>query len=320
MLGPRRQALEARMTFSFRPGIREHTPLIIGLAGPTKSGKSYSALRLATGLAGNAPIVLLNNEGPRGNQYADTFKYVVCDLDAPHRPQQYTEALKAAEAQRPGVIIIDSLSRMHDGPGGVLEWHEEILKERAGDDFRRREKLTFSAWIAPKQAENAFIYQMLSLRVPLILCIRAKEKAFIKKGQDPVFRWDTIMGDAIAFETMFTLMFLPGAKGIPDPEFSALRSPFDKLIDMRRQVDESLGQQLAVWAKGAAVAETNGEPPTDSELIATDFAARMDEATSVAEAKEWAGRWEVAKDKVQRAHWPIFDAARQRARTRLAGK
>jgi uridine kinase len=40
------------MTVTIRPAVRENTPLIIGIAGPSKSGKTYSAHRVAAGLAG----------------------------------------------------------------------------------------------------------------------------------------------------------------------------------------------------------------------------------------------------------------------------
>jgi len=74
------------MSYTFRPATRENTPLIIGIAGPTKSGKTMSALRLGVGLANGGTVAMLNAEGPRGHQYADTFKYVACDLMPPFRP------------------------------------------------------------------------------------------------------------------------------------------------------------------------------------------------------------------------------------------
>ena len=33
------------MTFEFRPAVRENVPLLIGLAGGTGSGKTFSAMR-----------------------------------------------------------------------------------------------------------------------------------------------------------------------------------------------------------------------------------------------------------------------------------
>src|SRR5260370_36173375 len=119
------------MSFTFRPAKRENTPLIIGVAGPTKSGKTYSALRLATGLANGGTIAMINAEGARGHQYADKFTYAACDIDAPFSPERYTEALNAAEQAKPAVVILDSMSHCHDGPGGILEYHEAELDRLA---------------------------------------------------------------------------------------------------------------------------------------------------------------------------------------------
>jgi hypothetical protein len=237
--------------YTFRPAVRENTPLIIGIGGPTKSGKTFSALRLATGLANGGAIAMLNAEGPRGHQYADTFKYVACELVPPYRPTAYTEALEAAAAINPAVVIIDSASHMHDGPGGVLEWHEEELDRMAGTDRGKRERATFAAWVKPKAAENQFIYAMLGMKIPVILCLRAKEKLKLVKGQDPIdLGWQPIVGERVAFETIFTLMLPPYSQGVPDLAISFMRAPFDTMVPKGEPVNEALGQKLAAWARG----------------------------------------------------------------------
>lgn len=241
------------MAVSFKPAKRENTPLIIGIAGPTKSGKTYSALRLAAGLANGRQVVMLNAEGARGHQYADKFSYVACDLKAPFRPTMYTEALREAAKLKPGAIIIDSVSHMHDGPGGVLEWHEEELDRMAGSDFKKRERVTFAAWVKPKAAENQFIYAMLDMPCALILAMRAKEKVKLIKGKDPVdLGWQPIVGERVAFETIFTLMLPPHSKGVPDLGISEMREPFDSMVPAERPIDEDLGRKLASWAVGGS--------------------------------------------------------------------
>ena len=242
--------------YTFRPAVREDTPLIIGIAGPTKSGKTYSALRLARGLAQGGVVAMINAEGMRGHQYADKFTYITCDLTAPYRPSTYTEALKAAQKLRPAVVIIDSVSHMHDGPGGVLEWHEEELDRMAGSDFQKRDKCNMSAWIKPKADENKFIYQMLSMQCPVILCLRAKEKVKIVTGKPIIdLGWQPIVGERVAFETIFTLMLPPHSKGVPDLSISDMREPFDELVPRGKPIDESLGTALAKWAMGGAKRE-----------------------------------------------------------------
>lgn len=271
--------------FTFRPAVRENTPLIVGIAGPTKSGKTYSALRIATGLAGDGTIAMINAEGPRGHQYADKFRYVACELVAPYRPASYMQALKDVRAIKPAVVIIDSVSHMHDGPGGILEWHEEILDQMAGDNFERRQKCTFTAWVQPKSSENAFIYALLDMGCPVILSLRAKEKIKIVPGKPPIdLGWQPIVGERIAFETIFTVMLPPHSKGVPALDISDMREPFDKMVPVGKPLDEALGRELAKWASGGAtqpvavaVNQPASEPPAEEPTEIPDAPAE-DEA------------------------------------------
>ena len=64
----------------FHKAARINAPIIVGLAGPSKSGKTYSALRLAVGLADGGKIAMINTEGARGHQYADKFEYDANDI------------------------------------------------------------------------------------------------------------------------------------------------------------------------------------------------------------------------------------------------
>lgn len=239
------------MSFSFRPAVRADTPLIIGLAGPTKSGKTMSAHRLAAGLADGGVVAMINAEGARGHQYADKFKYVACDIDAPFSPARYQEAIEAAKELNPAVLIIDSASHMHDGPGGMLEFHDDELDRMAGDDYKKRQSMTWTAWIRPKRDENQVIYSMLGLHCPVILCFRAKEKLKIISGKPPIdLGWQPIASDRMSFETIFTLVLPPHCKGVPDLSISEMREPFDSMIPEGRPLDEAVGRKLAEWAAG----------------------------------------------------------------------
>lgn len=248
-------------SFVFRPAKRENTPLVIGLAGPTKSGKTMSALRLAAGLTADvSKIAMLNAEGARGEQYAEWFerkygkRYLNCNIDPPYSPERYTEAFLAMKALGPTVAICDSASHMHDGPGGLLEYHDAELDRIAGTtDWKKRDRCNFTAWIRPKAAENKFIYTMLGMDCPVILCFRAKEKIKLVPGKDPIdLGWQPIAGERITFETMFTLVLPPHSKGMPDLSVSEMREPFDVMVPAGKPVDEELGRKLTEWAKGGA--------------------------------------------------------------------
>ena len=274
--------------FTFRPAKREDTPLIIGIAGPTKSGKTYSALRLAMGLADGGVIAMLNTEGKRGEQYADSFSYMNCNMEKPFSPERYGEGVAAFKALKPAVGIIDSGTHLHDGPGGLLEYHEAELDRIAGKgaDYKRRERCNYSAWIKPKAAENAMVYSMLELECPMIICFRAKEKLLIVTGKDPVnLGWQPIVSDRVAYETIFTLVLPPHSRGVPDLDISEMRDPFDKIVPRGKPIDEELGRRLAEWSRGHAATQkatpTTPKPPTgnvDTNSVMRAFMEEFQEA------------------------------------------
>jgi hypothetical protein len=275
----------APITFrpEFHQAVRENTPLRIGIAGPTKSGKTYSAHRLARGLVppGGGPILMINAEGPVGHQYADKFKYRTCELTAPYRPMHYTESLKHAASLGPGCVLIDSTSHMQDGPGGIVEWHTEIALRMAKGDADKIEKMNAPAWVEPKAMENQFVYQLQTMACPVILCFRAKEKVKItKEGKWIDLGWQPIASDRVAFETLFTLMLPPHSKGVPDLAISDLREPFDTLIPKGKQIDEDLGRMLVEWARGQAAAAAAALVATLLEEIQATLVSRYPRQTA----------------------------------------
>jgi RecA/RadA recombinase len=68
--------------------------LWIQLVGGSGSGKTFSALRMASGIAGDQPFAFIDTENRRGLHYADQFKFDHADLRAPFRPEAYLEAIK----------------------------------------------------------------------------------------------------------------------------------------------------------------------------------------------------------------------------------
>lgn len=268
------------MGFVIRPAVREDTPLIIGIAGPSKSGKTYSAHRLAVGLAGGGPVVMMNAEGARGHQYADRFKYHALDIDAPFSYTRYDEALEEVKNFKPAVVIIDSISHAHDGPGGMLEQHDAEIDKRAKGDDNKRDNYTWLAWNIVKAPENRFIYTMLGMNCPVILCFRAKEKIKVQKGKAPIdLGYQPIASERISFETMFSLMLPPRSKGVPDLALSDLREPFDTMIPEGQPITEELGETLAKWAAGKAQQQPRAAlPPSQSDdpFITPDEVANLE--------------------------------------------
>lgn len=260
------------MTFAFRPAVRENVSLLIGLAGGTGSGKTFSAFRLAAGIAGDKPFAVIDTEAGRALHYADRFRFDHAELRPPFRPQAYTEAIKAADEAGYPVIVVDSFSHEHSGEGGLLEWHEEELQRMAGEDWKRREAVKMAAWIKPKTAHKAMVQRLLQVRAHLILCFRAEEKVDMVRGDDGKMKivpkvsrtgrdgWVPICEKALPFELTASFLLLPDAPGVPHS--IKLQEQHKAAFSAGKPIDEQSGQALAAWAKGGKAASVNEKSST----------------------------------------------------------
>lgn len=256
------------MTFDFVENAkRESTPLLIGLVGPSGGGKTKSALRLAAGIqkVRGGKLVGIDTEARRMLHYAEEFPLTYLEFKAPFSSQRYLEALKAAaEKAEGGVVIVDSMSHEHEGEGGYLEFHESELDRMAGGDWKKRERMTFTAWIKPAAERRRLINSILQMNTAFVFCFRAKEKLKIVKGQEPIqLGWQAIAGEEFAFEMTVRCLLPPGANGIPDWSDEAFRQGVPKRSDFHRpivpngvQLSESIGEHLAQWAKGTLSGES----------------------------------------------------------------
>src|SRR6266700_8374114 len=89
------------------------------LSGPAGSGKTYTALTLATALADGQGVALIDTEHGSASKYADLFSFDTLQLETFH-PNKYIEAIHEAEAAGYAVLVIDSLSHAWSGTGGLL--------------------------------------------------------------------------------------------------------------------------------------------------------------------------------------------------------
>lgn len=155
---------------------REGAKVVIGLAGVSGSGKTYTALQLAYGLAnGKADkIGFLDTENRRGRLYADILpkgaQFKIGDLVAPFSPQRYIDGIAAFEAAGCEVLVIDSGTHEWEGPGGC----EDIATE--GNPKTPR-------WNKAKREHKRFVTALLQSSMHIVLCLRAREKVKIDRGE-----------------------------------------------------------------------------------------------------------------------------------------
>lgn len=251
-------------SFEDKPAARDKVPLLIGLMGPSGSGKTFSALRLATGIQSVAggEIYFIDTEARRALHYADRFKFRHLEFGAPFGSLDYLAAIQHCEKKGAGVVIVDSMSHEHEGPGGVLEQHEAQLDKMAGQDFGRRNAMNLIAWAKPKAERRQLINSLLQLNCNFIFCFRAKEKAkpVKKDGKTAIENqgWMPIAGEEFVYEQTVNCLLLPGSNGVPtwqseEPgERAMMKLPqqFRALFSKSQPLSEEMGRDMAEWAKG----------------------------------------------------------------------
>lgn len=337
-------AREIKRDFTATKGIRSKTPLLIGMSGPPGSGKTMSAIRLATGIKNDrgGPIIFLDTDGDRGKHYCprdgeapdgkNTFDIEHVSFQPPYSPLDFLEAINQQLKRDPACIIVDSASDEHEGPGGVLSMADAYLDRVAGNDYAKRDRMKSASWIEPKAERLAFINGVNRIKVPIIFCFRAREKTKPLKDEQTGKVKPTNIGwtpiappEIVGMMTLFCLLpnrsdGIPMWKGSTSYEDFSIKLPiqFRGMIRDGAQVDEEMGRAMSEWARGA--------PPTGFQHAAgTTQGQEFRPAFSVddlrRDAEEMADRgdgalsefWRMLSKDKRAALLPYGDALRARA-------
>ncbi len=107
----------------------------IAFAGPTGSGKTYTALEWATILADGAPIAVVDTEHGSASLYADMFDFDVLTWAPPYDPGRLADTITAAEKAGYAVCVLDSMSHFWEGEGGTLDIADAAGQRSGGNSF-----------------------------------------------------------------------------------------------------------------------------------------------------------------------------------------
>jgi len=275
-------------TFTDQKAKRERVPMLVGLIGASGSGKTYSALRLASGMQKitGGEIFFIDTESRRALHYADTFDFRHVEMNEPFSPLDYLEAIKYCASKKASILIIDSMSHEHEGPGGVLEMHDTILDKMAGGDFKKRERLTFAAWAKPKAQRRKLINEVIRMGVNGVFCFRAKEKIKPAKvdGKSEMLHlgWQPIAGEEFVFEMTINCLLYPNSGGVPNwapdekGENAMIKRPTNlvSVFQDGKPLSEATGEGLAKWAQG-------DEPASEESDVLNDALETLENATTI---------------------------------------
>ena len=169
-LGRRARAEEE---FVFRPATKYQAKARLALDGPSGSGKSYTALKIASGLGRN--IGVIDTEHGSAAKYSKLFPFHHLPFTKPYDPRRLVRALTAAVAQGMDVAVIDSLSHFWQGTGGMLDQVDGAARRSYGGN-------QFAGWKEAGPMERDLIEAMLALPCHLVVTMRTKTEWVIEES------------------------------------------------------------------------------------------------------------------------------------------
>jgi AAA domain-containing protein len=255
------------VTIVFQPATRQSARLLIGLGGGTGSGKTYSALLLATGLAGRGgKIAVIDTEDGRALEYAplpgvapnftSSFSFASALLNEPFTPARYEECILAAGnyVGEGGVVIIDSMSHEWEGPGGLLEQANTIAMRMAAKHNKSPDVYSVPSWAEPKKQHWAMVNSIKRVKSHLIFCFRAKEKLRMIPGKAPVPRGIRPIGEeSLPYEMSFFAVFDNENPGVPLFTVKPMSLTLRGIFRDGEKITEDLGRRLKEHADGKAI-------------------------------------------------------------------
>jgi hypothetical protein len=231
--------------------------LIIQLFGPSQCGKTLTALYLARGiadaLAGPEGIVgCMDTEG-RARMYAAKIPggFKVGELTRPFMPSRYLEGIHLFMEYGVNVLVIDSFSHVWEGVGGVLDQAE-------ANEMNGRKGL--AKWTKPKREYNRMVSMLLTTRIPLIFCSRAKQPIKIEmvRNQDGKLveewkpqAWEPIQDKRLKFD--MTVVLPMTLEGGYETDPARMKCPDDlRHLFLGDKLTIETGRMIGQWVAGGS--------------------------------------------------------------------
>jgi hypothetical protein len=279
----------------FKKATKAAAKLRAAVFGPSGAGKTFTSLRIATGLAAGGPIAVIDTERGSASKYADRFSFDVLEL-ADQSIDGYVDAIKQAAAAGYQVLVIDSLSH---GWQTLLEEVEKLAKAK----YRGN---TWSAWSEGTPIQRKLVQAILGYPGHVIGTMRSKTEwtTVDNNGKKTPQRVGLAPEQGKGVEYEFDLLVEISTDHIANVIKDRTGKFQDKLID---KPGEDFGQQLAAWLSDglpspvapapepAKTAETRGtgDGQPVEEPLGIKIAAHIAQATSVRTLGKIADRMEV---------------------------
>lgn len=260
---------------AFKKAEKSKSKLRLALVGVSGSGKTYSALAIASHLG--QKVAFIDTEHGSAALYADLFNFDVLELAPPFSPERFVAAIKAAEGEKYDVVIIDSLSHAWAGEGGLLD--KQAALEKSG-----KYKNSFTSWRDITPQHNQLVDSLLRSSAHIIVCMRAKAEYVVesnekgksvprKIGLAPVQR------DGLEFEFTTVLDVSGGGYATASKDRTRIFSQTEAVL-----LGENTGDALLKWLETGKELEPEYEiKPEDLSALFTDIeeVTRVEDLTAL---------------------------------------
>lgn len=168
----------------FRKATKEQAKLRLSIDGVSGSGKTYTALVLASRIVERhgGRIAVVDTEHGSASKYADLFDFDVVEMEPPFDPRRYIKLMGDAAAAGYTVLVLDSLSHAWFGEGGLLDLVDEIAKAQAAK--YKSAPNTYAAWKEGTAMQNSLADAIIRSNLHIISTLRAKADYVQSQGKD----------------------------------------------------------------------------------------------------------------------------------------
>lgn len=164
----------------FKKAERRKAKLRLGLVGPSGSGKSATALRIASGIG--QKIAAIDSENESLSLYAPTATdpgfcpqgFDTLNLKT-FSPESYTKAIQDAGRAGYEVLVIDSLTHAWAGVEGALEQVDKAMSRSGGNKW--------AAWKDVTPMHAAMVNAILQSPCHIIATMRTRTEYVVEKDE-----------------------------------------------------------------------------------------------------------------------------------------
>ncbi|MCA9913966.1 MAG: AAA family ATPase [Anaerolineae bacterium] len=266
----------------FVPATIKGTKLRMLLSGAAKSGKTWTALMIATSIVNRegGKIAFIDTEGRSAAKYAPFFKFNVLDMSHTFDAIKYINAIKSAAQFGYTVIVVDSFSHAWNGLGGVLDVVDKTGAAMKGN--------TWAGWSKGRPLQNQLVGTIHEAQIHIIGTARAKTDWVLevdpKTGKTNPVRVGLATVQSNEFEYEFDILGMMNAEHV----LTVTGSRCHLVKDHSQHTDIiALSDSIMTWLNGDPVKTDTPfvRPPVDPFQTETS-AADEDDTTWC----EWCGQ------------------------------